>query len=416
MNNSEANPQQSAPDTELERLAALHEYAILDTQEDPAFDDLVRLATQICGVGYGALNFLDDGRVWLKAKVGLTVSEVPRKESFCDITLAQRDFFEVSDMRKDTRFQGNPLVVNEPKLRFYAGVPLVTSAGHALGTLCVCDPEPRTLRPEQKEVLILLARQVMNHLERYRVTAQMEHTEAFYHSLVEGLPQNIFRKDVHGRFTFANKRFCSNLGKPLSEIIHKTDFDFFPTELAAKYQEDDRRIMQTREVFDTVEDHQTPDGEKIYVRVIKTPVVDSEGRAIGIQGIFWDVTERKKMESELAYERDLLRTLLDNCPDRIYFKDTQSRFIKCSATVAVGLGINSPEQAVGKTDADFFTEEHARAAFADEQRIMKSGKPVIGLVEKEVWLDGHESWVLTNKMPLRNKDGQIIGTFGISKD
>jgi PAS domain S-box-containing protein len=416
MNNSEANPGQTAPRDELERLAALHEYAILDTDEDPAFDDLVRLATQICGVKFGALNFLDDDRVWLKSKIGLSLSEVPRKDSFCDITLAQKDLFEVSDLRKDKRFEGNSLVVNEPKLCFYAGVPLVTSAGHSLGTLCVYDQEPRTLRPEQREVLVLLARQVMTHLDRYRVTAQKEHTEAFYHSLVEGLPQNIFRKDVHGRFTFANKRFCSNLGKPLSEIIHKTDFDFFPTPLAAKYQEDDRRIMQTREIFDTVEDHQTPDGEKIYVRVIKTPVIDSEGKAIGIQGIFWDVTERKKMESQLAYERDLLGTLLDNCPDRIYFKDTRSRFIKCSATVAVGLGINSPEQAVGKTDADFFTEEHARAAYEDEQRIIKSGKPVIGLVEKEVWLDGRESWVLTNKMPLRNKDGQVIGTFGISKD
>lgn len=115
-------------------------------------------------------------------------------------------------------------------------------------------------------------------------------------------------------------------------------------------------------------------------------------------------------------EQDLLRTLLDNAPDHIYFKDAQSRFLKCSKAQALQFGA-SPEELVGKTDHDFFSEEHARPAYEDEQEILRTGQPIIGKVEKETWKDGRdESWKLSTKMPLRNKAGAIIGTFGISKD
>jgi PAS domain S-box-containing protein len=114
---------------------------------------------------------------------------------------------------------------------------------------------------------------------------------------------------------------------------------------------------------------------------------------------------------------DLLRALLDNSPDYIYFKDTRSRFIKCSTAQARQFGVTSTNELVGKTDFDIFSEEHARPAFEDEQEIMRTGAPIIGTVEKETWKDGRgDSWALTTKMPLRNKVGEIIGTFGISKD
>ena len=130
-----------------------------------------------------------------------------------------------------------------------------------------------------------------------------------------------------------------------------------------------------------------------------------------------DITKRKQTEAELTYERDLLRTLMDQSPDKIYFKDTQSRFIKAGKSHADMFKVASPEELVGRTDFDFFTEEHARSAFEDEQEIIRTGVPVIDKVEKEVWQDGRgETWALTTKMPFRDKDGRIIGTFGISKD
>ena len=116
-------------------------------------------------------------------------------------------------------------------------------------------------------------------------------------------------------------------------------------------------------------------------------------------------------------EQDLLRSLLDNAPDHIYFKDAQSRFLKCSKAQALQFGVSSPEELVGKTDHDYFSEEHARPAYEDEQQILRTGRPIIGKVEKETWKDGRDaSWKLSTKMPLRNKAGVIVGTFGISKD
>ena len=132
-------------------------------------------------------------------------------------------------------------------------------------------------------------------------------SEAFYHSLVESLPQHILRKDLNERFTFANQKFCQLLGKPLNEIIGKTDFDFFHPELAAKYQADDRHVIKTGKLFETVEVNQAPGGEKRFVNVIKSPIHDLKGRTIGIQGIFWDITERIRGEEELRRAHEELR-------------------------------------------------------------------------------------------------------------
>jgi len=117
----------------------------------------------------------------------------------------------------------------------------------------------------------------------------------------------------------------------------------------------------------------------------------------------------------LAHEQLLLRAIMENVPDHIYFKDTESRFLRINKAQADWLGLSGPEQAVGKTDFDFFTEEHARPAYEDEQEIIRSGQPIIK-EEKEAWPDGRETWVLTTKMPLRDAEGRIIGTFGISRD
>ena len=128
-------------------------------------------------------------------------------------------------------------------------------------------------------------------------------------------------------------------------------------------------------------------------------------------------TELAYLNRQLEHERYLLQSLMDNIPDSIYFKDLQSRFVRINDGMAVRFDLKDANDALGKTDFDLFAEEHARPAFEDEQRIIKTGQPIIGLEEKEVWLDGRAPrWVLTTKMPLRNEQGGIIGTFGLSRD
>jgi PAS domain S-box-containing protein len=130
----------------------------------------------------------------------------------------------------------------------------------------------------------------------------------------------------------------------------------------------------------------------------------------------WQELQRKQAEEALVQERYLLHTLMDHLPDSIWFKDTSSRFLRVNKSLARFFGLADPAEAVGKTDFDFFTEEHARPRFADEQEVMRTGQPVVGKEEWETWPDGRDRWVSTTKMPFYDKDGKVIGTFGVSRD
>lgn len=185
-------------------------------------------------------------------------------------------------------------------LRF-PNVPIIALGGEDDENFAV-----QTMRKGAEEYLIgahltgaLLWRSIRYAIERHRAEEKLVASEAFYHSLVENLPQNIFRKNVDEQFTFANKNFCAVVGLPLDRIIGKTDFDFFPAPLAAKYQADDRLVIRTGQIFETIEENVSPAGEKRYVNVVKTPIYDANGKIIGIQGIFWDITERKQWEERL---------------------------------------------------------------------------------------------------------------------
>jgi two-component system, sensor histidine kinase and response regulator len=141
--------------------------------------------------------------------------------------------------------------------------------------------------------------QLLDITERKEMENALRDSEALYQSLVNSLPQNIFRRDVNGRFTFANEYFCQLHGMPLAEIIGKTDFDLHPPERASKYWADDQRVMKTGQAYEAVEIHQRKNSPIEYAQVIKTPTYDAAGRLIGIQGIFWDITEVKQAQEAL---------------------------------------------------------------------------------------------------------------------
>jgi GAF domain-containing protein len=153
---------------EAARLESLHQYQILDTEPEKVFDDLTRLAAHICGTPFALVSLSDTSRQWFKSKVGLEATEAPRDIAFCAHAILQSNVFIIPDTLADERFATNPLVISEPHIRFYAGAPLITSEGHALGTLCVLDCVPRQLQAQQVEALQALSREVMTQLELHR--------------------------------------------------------------------------------------------------------------------------------------------------------------------------------------------------------------------------------------------------------
>ena len=158
-----ASPSTSA--VEAARVAALDRYAILDSEPEQAFDDLVLLAAHVCHTPMAMISLLDDHRQWFKSRVGVQVRETPKDVSICVHAIQQNDLFIVGDTREDPRFRESPLVVGEPRIRFYAGEPLINEDGYALGTLCVLDREPRILDEEQKSALKTLGRLALRQME-----------------------------------------------------------------------------------------------------------------------------------------------------------------------------------------------------------------------------------------------------------
>lgn len=160
------------PLIEHARLELLRQYQILDTAAEQVFDEITALAAQICQTPVSLLTFLDQDRQWFKSRVGLEIQETPREFAICAHAICQPDLFIVPDTLADERFAHNPLVTGEPHFRFYAGMPLLSPEGLAVGTLCVLDCQPRSLLPEQAEKLKALAKSAVLLLEIRRAKGQ----------------------------------------------------------------------------------------------------------------------------------------------------------------------------------------------------------------------------------------------------
>ena len=238
-----------------------------------------------------------------------------------------------------------------------------------------------------------------------------------FQKLIDNIPDHIYIKDKKSRFVIVNKATADFLGKKPEDLIGKTDFDLFPEEKAKEYFNDEIRVMKKGEpITDNVE-KLIYSGKEFWMSSSKIPWYDRNGKIMGTMGISRDITKRKQSEDDLlSREKSLFDSLMDNITESIFYKDLNSRFIRINTACAEKFGIKNPEQAVGKTDFDFFSEEHAKQAYEDEQNVIKTSKPIVDLEEKETFENKADKWASTTKIPWYDKDKNIIGTFGITKD
>ncbi len=288
------------PADESERLTALRNYGILDTPSEIEFDDFTRLAAQICGTPISLISLVDSERQWFKSARGLSARETPREFAFCAHAIHQREVFEVPNALDDRRFVDNPMVTGDPNIRFYAGAPLVTPGGHALGTLCVIDQSPRHLTAEQKDALAALARQVVRQLEFRLAVRELGESEARFRSLTALSSDWYWQQDEYFRFVYFSVGFGEKGGVSGASIVGKTRWQIPSIDTTSPEWHAHRVDVEAHRPFREFEyccigEHD----EIVWLSDSGDPQFDESGRFTGYRGVGRNITARKTAERML---------------------------------------------------------------------------------------------------------------------
>lgn len=373
-----SSPAMPVPDDEPSRMDALMAYHLMDSAREVEFDEIVQLAARICETPIAVISLVDEDRQWLKAQVGLSLTQTPRYIAFCAHTILQSELMVVSDTHTDARFANNILVTGEPHLRSYIGAPLITAEGYALGTLSVMDTVPRQLNEQQMFALGVLSRQVMNQLEAKRSIAKLnevviqrdlaqvslrqiqeqlearvierthelsalnaayEETNHFFTTLWETTTDAVLVIDAQDNILYASPAAWKVLGYLPEQLIGENLSMIQPERLRQSHKRGMQRYLQesikildwgSNEVFGL-----RPDGTETALEVAFSEM-NLDGKRLFV-GFFRDITERVKAQAELAYaashdpvtglalyplvEKELSCALTGNAPVSVFFID-----------------------------------------------------------------------------------------------
>ena len=236
-------------------------------------------------------------------------------------------------------------------------------------------------------------------------------------TILNQIPGLVYAKDRQGRFLAANEAVARENGLLRGEeLIGKTDFDLFPADVAQGFFDIEQAIMASGEpVIDRQDNRLDETGAPKWILTSKWPMRDDSGTVVGLIGLGRDITERKCVEQKLEAERALFRAMIDQVPDYLFAKDTESRFVIANRAVAADLG-RQPEELIGKTDFDLHLHKHACKFIADEQKVIASGEPFIDTEDLVIDTTGKDKWFATSKVPLRDNQNNIIGIVGVCRD
>lgn len=295
---------------EQSRLAELKSYNILDTPPESSFSDIVYLASTLCESPISLISLIDENRQWFKACIGLNVTETSREVAFCDHVVKEKKMLVIEDAMLDDRFKNNPLVLNEPGIRFYAGVPLF-SGEHVLGTLCIIDIKPRALSISQKHSLEALARQVMNQFDLRRALQELNNVQTKlrgenqrYFSLVDHLKEVVFQTDIEGKWTFLSPAWEKILGYKTADCIGKNFIHYIYGDDHELSVSKFAPLIKNECQFCRCEiRYIKSNGDICWVEVFAQPTFNSEGHMIGTTGTITDTTERKEQEKIIEKQR-----------------------------------------------------------------------------------------------------------------
>lgn len=420
----------AAPPRETARLAALRQFGILDTPPDREFDDLVRLASRLLRTPIALVSFVDGDRQWFKASVGIDVQQTPRDVSFCAHAIGHDDVFVVEDAARDPRFAANPLVAGKPGIRFYAGAQIRTDEGHALGSLCVIDREPRTLDAEGRSVLALLARQAFALVERHYAVGCMSKALASNEELQASVELE------HERLGYALD--AAGLGwwewlVPVDTItfgghferlfgVEPGGFDGTSDGLVALVHPDDReRVRSAAEevlagapMLDVELRVQQPDGAVRWLAAKGRLTRSSTGKPLKLNGTVHDVTEERRTQEALRESEAMLRAFLDHAPVSMNVRTPDGRYRMVNREFERLFGVSESE-ALGKLAVEVLPGWIDALAYQGQTGAVVASGEAVRTTHRVRNARGEVVDLLTTRFPILGTDGALraIGTVGV---
>ncbi len=452
----------SQPANEVARLESLRQRAILDTPPEAEYDDLTALAAHVCEAPMAMITLVDEDRQWFKSCVGCPITETPRDIAFCAHTILQSDVWVVPDVLADDRFADNPLVTGEPHIRFYAGAPLVTPDGHALGALCVMDRQPRKLTEEQGRALRVLARHVVTMLElrrslqeEARAEAERDRAQAALYLANEALERRVQERTAALEATNArlqdeigerklaeeaavqaqdrfrtlfeeapvmyfiarlqdndliildcNKLFLSTLGYSRSEVVGRPGLDFVTPETRQRVVEEGayQRVLEGAVVLGE-RDFVARNGRVVHTLVRSVRETDAAGRGVGARVALVDITERKRAEAELESQRAYLNELFENSPEGIALLDTENRVTRVNGAFTRMFG-HASDKARGRSIYDLLVPDDLKTGAEVYRRQIARGERVVA-ESVRLRKDGSRLDVAILGVPITISGGQL---------
>ncbi|MCW3062180.1 MAG: bifunctional diguanylate cyclase/phosphodiesterase [Capsulimonas sp.] len=420
------------PENETERLKWLRESRILDTPPEDLFDEVTRMAADLCGAPFAAVILIDAERQWFKSVVGYDVRETPRDAAFCAYTILQPDMLIVPDARRDERFAQNPFVIGAPSVRFYAGAPLITSEGYALGSLCVLDLKPRSLTAEQQRILQMLARQVASRIELRRQLIVQQQLIDESASAQASLKQSEERlKEAQSlaqmgswEFEIATCRISWS-----DELFHLLELDPSDGEpsierLRTLYHPDDAvmqteiaaRSIETGEPFEFDIRVMRRDGSLRWMHSMGRAVRGADGSVQRLVGTLMNIHERRMADDALRESENRLSMVLEKGRFSAWRLDLASNeFIGANAQAKALFGL-SPEATFTRTDYLGAVHPDDRAYMQESMQATLEAARYTEAEFRVVWPDGSIHWLSARGSAIFGDEGQPVGVSGVMHD
>jgi PAS domain S-box-containing protein len=414
------------PQDEKKRLRNLQSYRVLDTPPDQAFDDFTLLASQLCETPIALVSLIDEKREWFKSKTGLDIHEVPRELSFSAHAILDPGVpLVVPDALDDRRFAGNPLVTGEPNIRFYAGIPLVSPEGFALGTMCVIDRQPRDLTPTHLECLRAISRQVIQQLilrrsmkEQLQAVLRLQEAQDALtqaEDLMENASDMVQSVDVQGKVDYVNLSWCRTMGYSPTDALGLSMFDVIHPAWRGQFKEVFERALKAESLGTVNTIFVARDGREIPVEGILN-VKFVEGKPLAIRGIFRDVTARRKEEQRRREAEERYTALFNDSTEGIVQFDVNGNLVSSNPAMARMLGYENSDDLIrtlNESEQPLYVNERDRVNLV---RTMIRRGTAQGFECQLLRKDGGIIWVRGSGRAVRGPDDKLLYFEGIIID